>query len=81
MLALGCCESRGVAVQGRVPSLMAAVVESGAVEYTLFAISLTCRPRGFWLEHGRNEVYINPSLTLDKLVGRQGGGLSIWVYS
>ena len=64
-------------MQARVPSLMTAAVESEASESSFFSLSLAFRPRGFRLERERNEVCINPSLTLDNFVGRQGGVLSV----
>ena len=65
---------RGGGSAGRVLSLNTAAVESEASESSFFSLSLARRPRGFRIELERNEVCINPSLTLDNFVGRQGGG-------
>jgi hypothetical protein len=53
--------------EGRVPSLMAAAVESEVLIIISFLSSLMCRPWGIRLQRGRNEVCVNPK------------GISPWV--
>jgi hypothetical protein len=67
-------------VEGRVPRLMTAAVESDVSNSFVFIYSLMCRPWGIQLKRERNEVCVSPKGILPRVtfsVGRMRGAIDL----